>query len=288
MSIGRQTSRCLLFLTCLLLSVATAAAAPLNDYKRELVRYYGAIGFHPLLMPQGHRVGDVIEIEELAVVWEQERCFPGLEAKESGGVVTLPTLIHLKNATANIWAKLKGFLGLELGAGDIHQILLNFENMSVESASLGALRDVLDEQCSELLPVFEKNHMPRIMGRRANIVTAVLKGQVNTVFSYSTELQAEAAVQNLVGLLGNAAPRLRALSPQLAASYGLAGEANVVALSEHVQTLAYRPATIFYPGFSAKHTDDISVEPFDPENADHRELLDLQAQAWAMRPGIGK
>jgi len=288
MSIGRPTSRCFLFLTCLLLSMAPAAAAPLNDYKRELVKYYGAVGFHPLLLPQGHRVGDVIEIDQLAVVWEQERCFPGLEAKESGGAVTLPSLVHLKHATANIWVKLKGLLGLELDAGDSHQILLNLEDVSVESASLGALRDALDEQCSELLPVFEKNHMPRIMGRRVNIVTSVLKGRVNTVFSYSTELQAEAAVKDVAGLLGNAAPRLSALAPQLAASYGLAGRANVVALSEDIQTVAYRPATIFYPGFSAKHTASLPVEPFDPENADHRELLDIQAQEWATRPGIGE
>ena len=288
MSLGRPMFRCVLFLTCLALSVVTAAAAPLNDYKHELVKYYGAVGFHPLLLPQGHRVGDVIEIDKLGVVWKRERCFPGLKTEVSGGIVTLPSLVHLKNAKANIWVKLKGFLGLALRAGDVRQILLNLEDVSVESTSLGALKDALDEQCSELRPIFENNRMPRVMGRRVNIVAGVLKGRANTVFSHFGEMQVEAAVKNLADLLGNAAPTLKALAPELAASYGLSGRANVVAVSEQIQTVAYRPATIFYPGFSAKHTDEIQVEPFDPDNADHRELLGLQAQVWASRTGIGK
>ena len=172
---------------------------------------------------------------------------------------------------------MKGFLGLALRAGDVRQILLNLEDVSVESTSLGALKDALDEQCSELRPIFENNRMPRVMGRRVNIVAGVLKGRANTVFSHSGEMQVEAAVKNLADLLGNAAPTLKALAPELAASYGLSGRANVVAVSEQIQTVAYRPATIFYPGFSAKHTDEIQVEPFDPDNADHRELLGLQA-----------
>ena len=288
MPLGRPMSRCVVSLTCLAMSVATAAAAPLNDYKRELVKYYGAVGFHPLLLPQGHRVGDVIEIDTLGVVWQQERCFPGLEPEESGRIVTLPSLVHLKNAAANFWIKAKKFLGFGLGAGDMRRILLNLEDVSVESASLGALRDALDEQCSELLPIFENNSMPRVNGRRVNIVAAVLKARVNTVFSYSIELQAEAKVENLADLLGNPPPNLRDLPPEFNASYGLSGRANVVALSNQIQTVAYRPATIFYAGFSAKHTEEIPVEPFDPGNTDHQELLGLQAQAWAEHSGTGK
>lgn len=288
MSLSRLMSRCALFLTCLALSVVTAAATPLNDYKHELVKYYGALGFHPLLVPQGHRVGDVIEIDKLGVVWEQERCFPGLETEESGGTVTLPSLVHLKNAAANIWVDFKKFLGFKLGAGDMRRILLNLEDVSVESASLGALRDALDERCSELLPIFENDRMPRVSGRRVNIVAAVLKGRVNTVFSHSGDLQAEAAVKNLADLLRIAPPELKALAPELTALYGLSERANVVVRSGQIQTVAYRPATIFHPGFSAKHTDEITVEPFDPENVDHRELLDLQARSWAARPDIEK
>ena len=276
------------FLICLILAAVEAIAAPLNDYKHQLVKYYGAVGFHPLLLPEGHRVGDVIEIDELAVVRKQEMCFPSLEADKSSGNVTLPSVVHLENAAASTWVKLKYFLGFELDADETRQILLNLEDVSVESASLGALRDALDERCSELLPIFEKNRMPRIFGRRVNIVASVLKGRINTVFSYSGGMRAQTTVKNLAALLGSAFPNLRALAPELAASYGLSGRTNIIAVSDRIQTIAYRPATIFRSGFGAKGTGEINVDPFDPTNADHRELLVLQSRMWAASTGVEK
>ena len=108
------------------------------------------------------------------------------------------------------------------------------------------------------------------------------------MFSYSGGLQAEAALTKLANLLNIAAPQLSKLTPELAASYGLSGRANVIAVTEKVQTVAYRPATIFRPRFGAKATDEIEVEPFDPENADHRELLVQLARAWAESSDVEK
>ena len=282
MSLRKQLLRCVLFLMCLGLSVLEAAATPLNDYKHKLVEYYGVVGFHPLLLPQGHRVGDVIDIEDLAVVWEQEKCFPDLETEESNGNVSLPFVMQLENEAAGFWVQLKYFLGIELNADETRQIMLNLEDVSVESASLDSLQSALAEQCSELLPIFEDDDMPRVMDRHVNIIAAVLKGRANTVFSYSGELQVEAAFTNLAHLLpGNAAPQLRKLTPELAALYGLSGRTNVIDVSERVQTVAYRPATIFDPRLAAKASGEIEVEPFDPENALHREFLGLLALEWA-------
>ena len=74
--------------------------------------YYGAVGFHPLLLPQGHRVGDVIEIDKLTVVWKQEKCFPDLKTDESNGNVTLPSVWQLENGAASFWVGLKIFSGV--------------------------------------------------------------------------------------------------------------------------------------------------------------------------------
>lgn len=287
MLIGRRVFWRILFLTCLASSAVTAAAAPLNDFKRELTKYFGAVGYHPLLLPEGHRVGDVIEVERLSVVWEQEKCFPGLRTEESRGHLTLPSILHLGNAAASIWVKLKYLLRFEVGADNAWQVLLNLDDVSVVTASFGALRDALDEQCSELLPILEEDRMPRVTGRRVNIVAGVLRARANTVFSYSGELEGTAAMEYLVDMLGNAIPSLKALAPEFAASFGLSGRQNVVSVSEHVQTVAFRPATIFRPGFSAKDTDEVPVEPFDPANAEHLELLDLQARTWAENPDFG-
>lgn len=62
-----------------LLSVVAVVAAQgatddgMEEYERALVDYYGAVDFHPVLLPRGHEVGDVIDPKTLQVVWEKEK-----------------------------------------------------------------------------------------------------------------------------------------------------------------------------------------------------------------------
>lgn len=278
--------RTILILACLSLNNPWAVAQPLNDYKRALVEHYGAVGFHPLLLPQEHRVGDVIDIQSLQVVREKEECFPALRTERSSGNVSLPFVMQLENTAASFWTTLKHVLGIETGADDTRQVLINLEDVSVDSASISALRAALADVCSDLLPLFETNQMPTVMGRRVNVIAGILRARVHTVFSYSSGVQAEARLENLANWLGDAAAatRLRELSPELAATFGLSQRVNIIEETELAQTVAYRPATIFRPRLGASATGDIEVEPFDPENAVHRERLRLLASAWADSP----
>ena len=288
MSSGRHLRRCALVLMCVGLGGLESAAAPLNDYKHALAEYFGEVGFHPLLLPLGHRVGDVLDIETLMVVREQETCFPGLRAEQSHRNLSLPSVMQLENRAASVWTRLKNLVGLEIGADDTRQVLLNLRDVSVEFASLDALRNVLDDECSELLPLFENNRMARANGRRVNVVAAILKGRTNTVFSYAGNVQADVSLENLATLLGDAPTRLRMLSPESEVAFGVSGRVNVIDVAKRVQTVAYQPAKIFKPRLGASTNDEIDVEPFDPENEVHRERLRNLARAWAARPEVGE
>ena len=286
MSSGRHLRRCALVLMCVGLSGLESAAAPLNDYKRALAEYFGEVGFHPLLLPLGHRVGDVLDIETLMVVREQETCFPSLRTEHRN--LSLPSVMQLESRAASVWTKLKNLVGLEIGADDTRRVLLNLRDVSVEFASLDALQNVLDDECSELLPLFEDNRMARTNGRRVNVVAAILRGRTNTVFSYADNVQADVSLENLATLLGDAPTRLGELSPELEAEFELSGRVNVIDKAEGVQTVAYQPAKIFRPRLGASADDEIEVEPFDPENEVHRERLRNLARAWAVRPEVGE
>ena len=288
MSSRRHLRRCAFVLMCMGLGALEAAAAPLNDYKRALAEYFGAVGFHPLLLPQGHRVGDVLDIETLAVVREQETCFPGLRTERSDGNLSLPSVMELKNRAASFWIGLMRLVGLEIGADDTRRVLLNLQDVSVESASLDALQNVLDDQCSELEPLFEDNRMARAKGRRVNVIAAILRGRTNTVFSYERNVQVDVILENLATLLGDASTRLRKLSPELETAYDVSGRVNVIDMAERVQTVAYQPAKIFRPRYLASVKAEIDVEPFDPENKVHLERLRSLARAWAARPEVGE
>jgi hypothetical protein len=261
------------------------AAEPLNEYRRALVEYYGAVNFHPLLLPEGHRVGDVIDIRTLTVLRGQEECFPGLRS-ETHDNVALPRTHQLENRAASFWVKLKKWLGVELKADDMRQVLLTLEDVSVESASLSVLQANLADACRDLLPVFDGNRLVRIMNRPAVVVSGILKARVNTVFAYSGNVQAEAMLENLAKLLGDAPEKLKALSPEVATEIGLSERVNIVAESEAVQTVAFRPATIFRPRLGVGGRDEIEMEPFDSNNPDHKERLNNLARAWAESPEI--
>ena len=221
MSTGRHLPLFALVLMCVGLGSLESAAAPLNDYKRALAEYFGEVGFHPLLLPLGHRVGDVLDIETLAVVREQETCFPGLLTERSDRNLSLPSVMQLENREANVWIRLKNWVGLEIGADDTRRVLLNLQDVSVEFASLDALQNVLDDECPELLPLFEDNRMARANGRRVNVVAAILKGRTNTVFSYAGNVQVDVTLTNLATLLDDAPTNLRAPGLSHAAELGL-------------------------------------------------------------------
>ena len=288
LSYGRVLRRSALVLMCLSLNGLEVAATPLNEYKRALVEYYGAVGFHPLLLPQGRRVGDVVDIQTLAVVRKQETCFPGLKTEPTGRNVSLPSVKQLENRAASFWVRLKFALGLEMSAEDTRRVLLHLSDVSVEFASIEGLRNALDDRCSELLPVFENNRMARSMGRRVNVIAAILKGRVRTVLSYSDDVQAKARLVNLAKLLGVRSRQLRELSPELEATLGLSGRVNVTDLADEARTVAYQPATIFRPRLGASRNEEIDVEPFDPDNGVHRERLGNLARTWADNPNVGK
>ena len=178
-------------------------------------------------------------------------------------------------------------MALEIGADDTRRVLLNLRDVSVEFASLDALQNELDDECSELLPLFEDNRMARANGRRVNVVAAILKGRTNTVFSYASNVQANVSLENLATLLGDAPTKLRKLPPELETAFGVSGRVNVIDIAERAQTVAYQPAKIFRPRLGASADDEIDVEPFDPENEVHRERLGNLARAWAAIPAGG-
>ena len=281
MSFGKHLCRNVMVLMCMSLNGLEAAGTPLNDYKRALVEYYGTVNFHPLLQPEGHRVGDVIDSETLMVVLEQETCFPDLQTKPSTES-NLPSIKLLENEGASFWMKLMYKLGIEIKGADQHQVLLNLEDVSVESVALGTLQDALDEECSHLRSIFESNHMAWTMGRRVNVIASILKGRANTVFSYSGNVRADAKLETLIEFLGDTAKHLKKLAPELAIKFGLSERVNIIHETKKVQTVAYRPATIF------RHTQvggliigGLDIEPFDPQSAVHQKRLRNLARTWA-------
>lgn len=281
MSFGKHLGWGTVILMCM--SGLEAAANPLkdlNDYKHALVEYYGAVGFHPLLQPEGHRVGDVIDTQTLMVVSEQESCFPGLQTTLSIGS-HLPSVKLLENGAASFWMKLTYAFGMEMNGADQRQVLLNLENVAVESVALHTLQDTLDETCSFLQPIFEKNQMPQYKGRRVNVIASILEGRVNTLFSYSDSVQVEARLETLATSLEDPAKYLKKLAPELAIRFGLAGRVNIIHETKEVQTVAYRPATIFRSVLGGGTSGEIHVEPFDPQRETHQERLHNLARAWA-------
>lgn len=282
MSFGKHLGLGVVIVMCMIVNGLEAAANPLKDYKHALVEYYGAVAFHPLLQPEGHRVGDVIDIQTLMVVREQERCFPGLETNPPSIGSHLPSVKLLENGEASFWVKLRyAALGMEMNRADQRQVLLNLVNVAVESVSLGTLQDTLDKTCSDLRPIFEENRMPRFMNRRVNVIASILKGRVNTLFSYSGSVQVKARLETLATLLGDRARGLKKLAPELAIEYGLAGRVNIIHETKEVQTVAYRPATIFRPVLGGGTSEEIHVEPFEPQRETHQERLRNLARAWA-------
>ena len=184
------------------------------------------------------------------------------------------------------------FLNLAVDGNDRRQIRLNLQDVSVEFVSLGALQDALedvhDEACSALLPLFENNRMPMINRRRVNVIAAIMKARVNTIFSYSGSVQAEATLERLAAWLGVASEQLRKLAPELTLTFGLADTFSVIHEADNVQTVAYQPAVIFRPRLGGETEDQIEVEPFDPDSEHHQELLRNWSRAWADMPEMGE
>ena len=282
--VTKYLPRAVLILIFMGLNGLEATADPLNDYKHALVDYYGAEGFHPLLLPRGLRIGDVIDIKTKKVVWGQERCFPELQTRPPSTESNLPAVHLLENRAATFWVSLKYLLNFGIREEDNRQILLNLEHVSVESVGLDALLDALDEQCSDLLPIFNGNRMPTIMNRRVNVIAGILKGRANTVFSYTGGVQVEAMLEKLAKLLGNAAKGLKELAPDLVVDFGLADRVNIISRADKVQTVAYEPAVIFRPVLGGEIEDKIEVEPFNRKNKYHRDRLRNLSRAWADSP----
>ena len=269
-----------MLLLCLALNGFEAAAEPMKEYKRALVDYYGAASFHPLMTPQGYRVGDVIDALTQGTVLSQEDCFPELRIESSTGNVSLPSFMKLEHGASTFWVKILRTLGLNVTAESSSLVFLYLDDVTVESVSLGALRDSLDPGCSDLQPVFQEDRMPQTMGRTVNIIAGILKARVSTIFSFSDEVQANANLEDLARSLGDAAKPLRNLSPQVASVLELSGRASFFVAAEKAQAVAYRPATIFRPRLGSEVSDEIRVDPFDPGNPIHRERLLNLARAW--------
>ena len=275
-----QKNRLLLkVMAIVFVSLASAAASdPVNDFKRALVEFYGPFGFHPFLIPEGHKVGDVVDIATLAVLRESEDCFPGLQPSAPVSV-DIPRIKLLEDRAASFWVRLKSVFGVELNADETRQIHLNVEKASVISVSLGALRSSLSETCPELEPIFD-NQLATVLGRRAVVVSSILNGSVNTIFSYSGTLDAEARLEDLARLLELPDEvELGVLAPEVAASLGLSDRLNLTSGDGEVRTIAYRPATIFRPRLGGNIS--MEFEPFDAKNPVHLERLQLLASAWA-------
>ena len=272
--------RGVLLLMCLALNAFEAAAEPLKEYKRALVDYYGAASFHPLMTPQGYRVGDVIDAQTQGTVLSQEDCFPELRIESSTGNVSLPSFMKLEHGASAFWARILRTLGMNVTSESSSLVFLYLDDVTVESVSLGALRDALDARCSDLQPVFQEDRMPQTMGRTVNIIAGILKARVNTIFSFSDEVQANANLEGLARSLGDAARPPSDLPAQVASALGLSGRTSFVVAAANPQAVAYRPATIFRPRLSAEVPGRIRVDPFDPENPTHRERLLNLARAW--------
>ena len=282
-----SSKRCLIRLLLLLsLYGLEAAATPLNDYKHALVDYYGGHGFHPLLLPQGHRVGDVIDIETLAVVRKQRTCFPGLRIDPPTDTVTLPAVARLDRQEASIWVMLRSALGFDAQPDDRSAVFVRLEDVTVQSVAHEDLRAALDDACIDLLPILNDDRMPLVMNRRVNIVAGILRGRASILFSDSSNIETEVQLDAPADWLGDSVSVLQELEPELALEFERSTRNLVLVESQEPQTLAYQPATIFRPrlgGGSAEGTDStvIDVEPFDAENPVHRERLVLSARLWA-------
>ena len=281
MKISKHLFRSVLVLACVGMGGPQANASPLVAYKHALVEYYGAVHYHPLLQPEEYSIGDVIDIRSQIVVWRQERCFPNLQSGPRSGNVPLSSFTVLQDDEASFWLWLKYALVGETGVGGRRQVLLHLEDMSTQAVSIGELRDALDDQCIDLLPILEENRMPKILGRTVNIIAGILRARQNTVLSYSGGLYAEARAELLAGLRAAATGRLEALPQELEAGFGLSGRRNVRVVSEGVKAVAYRPATIFRPHLGGTGSSEILVEPFDPENEFHVRRLEALSRAWA-------
>ena len=262
-----------------------AEAGNMAEYKAQLASFFRPFHYLPLVTPEGHKVGDVIDVRDFTVLKGQEECFPGLTPSRQSEF-SMPALLDLNERTASVFIRLGELIGLNASGGAHEETKLNFEDVSITGATVSELRDSLNlEECPELKVLFEApRELPVVFGRYAVVILNTMNARVNTVFSYSQGVDGEVELLNLRRILGNVAGDLLELTPNAASGLGLSKTGVHIRMSSpRVQTVAFRPSSIIrrYLGGANDGSGGVEVIDFDETNELHLEALDRFGRAWA-------
>jgi hypothetical protein len=117
--------------------------------------------FHlaPIIIPEGEKVGDIIDVNNATLIAGVDDCFPGLKPRQTSSQLPAITLHSEKGLAAALGASPIAEASGKVQAG--HIFILDFEDVQVERVSLYQLRNSLRnnaQECNTVRPFLDASY----------------------------------------------------------------------------------------------------------------------------------
>lgn len=269
-----------LMLTLGLLQPGDARSQSLAGYYKRLTEYFSAYHMLPFPVWEGQQVGDFIDLQDLSVLKSAELCFGVPIGVRKVHQDHLPQLLQIDSQSGFLEAALNNLIGISLSGKGVSKVAIAFDDVDIETAAYDTLKQHLSAKCTELQIMFKNRQYPTVDGRPGTVVLGIMRARPTVALGLSAGGDVSARASGVKELLKNRATVID-LDPTIAARYQLEKLTAVSMTSTAQVTVAYKPASI--PASTLGGGPEGQLEPFDENNAAHREQLKKVGNLWASK-----
>ena len=142
-----------------LLAVCTALPAGADDsfkrFRNVLVDYFAEQGYVPVIVDNGYKIGDVVNLDGVNLFARASSCFPRLKIPPPVKTA-LPDVVRVDDAGMSFGLQLRQMFSSSVGAELARRIEIRFTDVSLSSVTLLDLRAALDRKaCPEIAPLVD-------------------------------------------------------------------------------------------------------------------------------------
>ena len=152
--------------------ISSSTTSPeLEQFLDTETSMFGKLHLAPIIIPEGERVGDIIDVNNASLIAGVDDCFPGLKPRQAPSQLLTITVQSEKGLAAALGASSIAEASGKVQAG--YTFILDFKHVQVEQVSLYQLRNSLRknaQECDTVRPFLEASYSagasPRIKDAR--------------------------------------------------------------------------------------------------------------------------
>jgi hypothetical protein len=221
----------------LLIAWAIPASAQPNafeSFRNALVDYFTPQNFVPVLVNRGYTVGDVVEVDGVDFYARAARCFPRLKPPEPVQTA-LTDVLESNSAGMSFGLRLRQIFDSSAGADLVHQIRIEFSDVTVVSVARLDLKDALDRQaCPEIAPLVDATITGVDRNRKPFfVVSEVLSGKRQATLTLVDKAKLQAKADRIVQQVANAQVKVE-----------VTAEGLITLKTDVIMPIALKPVTV--------------------------------------------